>query len=131
MKRSLIIAGLTAGMLCVLSQAVAKQKKAKPGPLAGTWDCISHGGPEGDLPFTLHLQQDKGNVTGSVESPIGGTQLSSAVFQKKTLEIRIDTPQAKYILTGKIKKNRLTGEWSVDTGQKGTWEGTKIFETNR
>ncbi len=112
-------------VMCLGSSAVAKEKKPKPGPLTGTWECISHGGPQGDLPFTLHLDQTKETVTGSVDSPMGSTQLTSAQFNKKTVEIHIDTAERKYVLTGKLKKDELRGEWSTDAGRKGIWEGKK------
>jgi len=73
----------------------------------------------------LHLNQAKETVTGSVDSPMGSTELTSAKFKSKTLEIHIDTGQRKYLLTGKLKKDALAGEWSMDTGQKGAWEGKR------
>jgi hypothetical protein len=89
---------------------------------------MSHGGSQGDMPFTLYLEQNKEVVTGSVSSPIGGTQLTSATFKKKTLEIHIDTPNGNYLVTGKLKKNQLSGTWSIDGGESGTWEGKKALE---
>ncbi len=112
-------------VMCLGSSAVAKEKKPKPGPLTGTWECVSHGSAQGDLPFTLHLEQNKETVTGSVDSPLGSTDLTSAQFKNKTLEVHIDTVQANYVLTGKLKKNQLAGDWTVSNGHKGTWEGKK------
>jgi hypothetical protein len=76
------------------------------------------------MPFTLYLEQNKEVVTGSVSSPIGGTQITSASFKKKVLDIQIDTPQGNYHITGKLKKGQLSGEFSAET-EKGTWEGKK------
>ncbi len=125
MKRTLTSVGICVLVLLLASLALAKEKKPKPGPLTGTWDCVSHGGPQGDMPFTLHLEQVMENVIGSVESPIGGTQISSGSFRKKTLEIHINTSQTNYVLTAKLKKNQLTGSWSGGTDLKGAWEGKK------
>ena len=55
----------------------AGEKKPKPSPLTGTWECTAHGGAQGDMPFTLYLEQTKDTLTGSVSSPIGGTQISA------------------------------------------------------
>jgi hypothetical protein len=41
------------------------------------------------------------------------------------LEVGIDTPMGNYLLTAKLKKNQLSGTWSVSSGEKGTWEGKK------
>jgi hypothetical protein len=102
----------------------AKDKQPKPGPLTGTWECQSHGSSQGDMPFTLTLEQIGETVTGSVESPMGGTGISSATFKKKMLEIHIDTSNGSYLLTAKFNKGKLSGEWSHDP-EKGTWEGSK------
>ena len=122
MKRKLIPVALCVAVVLVAVAANGKEKKPKPGKLTGTWDCISHGGSQGDMPFTLSLEQNGETVTGSVDSPIGGTDITSATFKKKTLEIHIDTPQANYLLTAKLKKKTLNGEWSNDR-EKGAWEG--------
>ncbi len=122
MKRSLATVGIC--LLCLAGFALAKEKKHKPGPLTGTWECVSHGGPQGDMPFTLILHQEKENVTGSVSSPIGGTDITSGAFKSKRLEIQLDTPQGNYLLTARLKKGQLAGEWSHDNN-KGPWEGKK------
>jgi len=124
MKRFLASLGVCLVVLCLATAALAKEKKPKPGPLTGTWECMSHGASRGDMPFTLYLEQNKEVVTGSVSSPIGGTQITSASFKKKVLDIQIDTPQGNYHITGKLKKGQLSGEFSAET-EKGTWEGKK------
>ena len=130
MKRVLRAIGLCLVVLSVTSLLAAKGNKAKPGPAAGTWECTSHGGPNGDMSFTLYLEQNGETVTGSVSSPIGSTELTTASFKKKMLEIHIDTPQGNYVLTGKLNKGQMSGAWSVDGGAgsektNGTWEGKK------
>ena len=121
MKRNLIYIGIGITVLFAASLAIAKEKK---GPMTGTWDCQAHGGSQGDMAFTLILQQNKETVDGSVSSPIGGTQISSGTFKKNMLEIHIDTPQGNYILMAKFNKGKLSGTWSTDN-DKGVWEGSK------
>ncbi len=130
MKRLLTAAFVSSLVLCAVSFALASEKKSKPAPLTGTWECNSHGGAQGDVPFTLHLEQDDETVTGSVESPMGGTEISSATFKSNQLEIHIDTSEATYILTAQLKKDQLTdGEFTNGSDQKGTWEGKKVTES--
>jgi len=129
MKRISTQVGVLAVMLCLSGLVIAKEKKPKPGPLSGTWDCISHGSSRGDMPFTLHLEQTKENIAGSVESPMGGTDITSGSFKKKKLEILIHAGDTNYHVIGKLKKKQLAGEWLVDNGEKGTWEGKKAQPT--
>lgn len=103
---------------------VARSKNSKPGPLTGTWTCVSHGRPEGDVPFTLYLEQTGEIVTGTVSSSQGSTELNSADFKKGELELHIDSPDGEYLLTAKLHKGQLTGQWSFQNN-KGPWEGKK------
>jgi len=96
------------------------------GPLTGTWQCTAHGGTNGDMGFTLYLSQDNDSVTGSVSSPLGDTDISTATFKDGKLEIHIDGGDTNYLLTAKLGNGELTGgEWSSDGGEKGSWEGKK------
>jgi hypothetical protein len=118
----LVVLGLA--VLCAALPALGKDKKPKPGPLTGTWNCTAHGTTQADIPFTLYLEQDHDSVTGSVSSPMGGTQISAGSVKKYDLEIHFDTPQGNYQLTGRLKKGELSGHWSSDS-DAGTWEGKK------
>jgi hypothetical protein len=121
MKRNLIYIGIGIAILFTASLAMAKERK---GPMTGTWDCQAHGGSQGDMTFTLFLQQNKENVDGSISSPIGGTQISSGTFKRNMLEIHLDTPQGTYTLMAKFSKGTLSGTWASDN-DKGVWEGKK------
>jgi hypothetical protein len=124
MKRIVALAGVCLILMCVAVFALAGEKKTKGGKLTGTWDCMSHGSSQGDMPFTLYLEQNKEEVTGSVSSPIGGTQINSGTFRKNMLEIQIMAPGTTYTLTAVLKKGQLSGTWSSDS-EKGSWEGKK------
>jgi hypothetical protein len=124
MKLKAVLSAIGLILLTLAVTAAAGEKKIKPGPLTGTWECQSHGSSQGDMPFTLYLDQSGEQVSGSVESPLGGTGITSATFKKKVLEIRIETPDGDYLLTATLKRDKLTGEWTHDP-EKGTWEGSK------
>jgi hypothetical protein len=121
MKRSLILAGIVLAVIGVCGQGIARDHKTS---LTGTWDCVAHGGPKGDMAFTLYLQQSKEIVDGSIASPLGGTQVSSGALRKNELELHFDLPQGSYTLMARLEKGKLTGAWSLDS-DKGSWEGTK------
>ena len=125
-KRVLALAGVGFLILSIMSFALAKDQKAEPGLLTGTWECTSHGGPHGDeTPFTLELEQNGEKVTGSVSSPQGGMEITSATFKNDVLEIHLDTPDGNYVLTAKLKDGQLSGQTSHDGNPEGKWEGKK------
>lgn len=111
--------------LALVQRAVRADSQAKTGPVTGIWECMSHGGSQGDLPFTLTLEQSGQEVSGSVSSPMGGTEISSASYKNHVLEIHIDTDNVNYTLTGKVAGDKLNGQWSTDANEKGTWEGKR------
>jgi hypothetical protein len=117
--------GLIVMMACA-AIASSAERKPNPGQLTGTWECMSHGGTQNDLAFTLYLEQSKEVVTGSVSSPIGAAEITSGSFKRKFLELQIDTQRGNYVIMGKLEKGQLSGTWSLDNGDKGTWEGKKV-----
>ena len=121
MKRNLIFICICLTVLFTAGLGTAKDKK---GLLTGTWDCQAHGGSQGDMTFTLFMQQNRETVDGTISSPIGGTQFSSGTFRRNMLEIHLDTPQGGYVLMAKYEKGKLSGTWSSDS-DKGVWEGKK------
>lgn len=126
MKRKTVI--LTILVAALAGAAIAQEKKSS-GPVAGTWQCTAHGGQNGDIPFTLYLEQQDKNVTGSISSPMGDTDIASASFADGKLEIHINGGDENYTLTANLENGALSGgEWSTDGGQKGTWEGKKGTE---
>jgi len=125
MNRQSISVKVCLFILCFAAAGIAKEKSGKPGPLTGTWECTSHGGPRGDMPFTLTLQHNGDIVTGSVSSPIGSTDLSNVTYKAKAVEIHIDSDEGNWILTGKLKDGQLSGDWTHGEQEKGTWEGKK------
>ncbi|HZT69134.1 MAG TPA: hypothetical protein VFC10_05225 [Terriglobia bacterium] len=116
-----------ASVVCVLAFVVALQAKDKAGsnPIVGTWNCIAHGGENGDVSFTLYLQESAGGLTGTVSAPQGDADLSSVTFKDNKLKIDIDAGDSNYSLTATYAAGKLTGEWSRDGQKQGTWEGKK------
>jgi hypothetical protein len=110
-------------MLVMLGSGLGRADD-KQGPITGTWTCQAKGGPEGDTPFTLRLQQNGETVTGSVDSPQGGTDITSASFKGDTLEIHIDSDD-DYMLVGRLENGSLSGTLSKNKTDQGTWECKK------
>jgi hypothetical protein len=112
------------------ARAISPQEsKANSGPLTGSWECMAHGGSQGDTTFTLDLTQDGDNVSGSVSSPQGGMDITSATFKGEKLEIHLETPDGTYVLTAKWKNDKLLdGQTTLDGKPYGTWEGKKATQ---
>jgi hypothetical protein len=127
MKRNIICGVMGLAVIFSASLGLARERKVA---LSGTWDCQAHGGPQGDMAFTLYLQLSKENVDGNISSPLGATQITSGTFRKNQLELHFDMPQGSYTLMGKLEKGKLSGAWSLDT-DKGVWEGTKHGEAGK
>jgi hypothetical protein len=125
-------AGMALAILLLLGfsrPGAAQEEKPKSGPLNGTWECMARGGSQGDTSFTLELSQDGEKVTGSVSSPQGGMDITTASFKHETLEIHLDTPEGNYVMTAKLKEGRLTdGATTLDGKADGTWEGKKAAQ---
>ena len=123
MKRHFIYSLFLIGIMVLFVAGLAPAKD-KEDPLTGTWTCQAKGGAQGDMPFTLYLQQAGENVDGSVSSPLGSTSITSGSYKGETLEIHIDSPDGEYVLIAKLDKGALSGTWAINT-DKGTWEGKK------
>jgi hypothetical protein len=116
--------------VCLLLSCLAIAVHATPETsngqtLTGSWQCMSHGGTQGSMAFTLDLEQNGTTVSGSVSSPIGDADISSATFKDNTLRIEIDGGDSQYVLTAKYSNGKLTGSWKSTSGEKGTWSGAK------
>ena len=118
-------AAISALCFLAISLNLYAKDKANNSPLVGTWNCVAHGTRQGDLPFTLYLEQAGEDFTGSVSAPQGDTNLSSVSFKDNHLKITIDTDEHRYVLTAALDGGKLAGEWSLDGEQQGKWDGKK------
>jgi hypothetical protein len=118
---------LLATCLLVLGTAVLVFSQAKgSASLTGSWDCIAHLSGEDDIPFTMTLDQKDNVITGSVATHEGDLEVKSGSFKDGTLEVHLETPDAKYAVTGKLDGDQFKGQWSKEPdGIGGEWEGKR------
>lgn len=115
-----------AAIVSVLFTGAALGKSNGAAPLTGTWECVAHGFPKGDVNFTLYLtQHEDQSITGWVSSPLGTADLMSVTFENDMLKIQIDAPQGLYRLNGQFHKGQFSGDWARGADLKGNWEGKK------
>jgi len=113
----------------------AGKEKAETASLTGVWQCVAHGSSEGDVPFTLTLEQDGENVTGTIATADGELPIASGSFKNRALEIHSETEEARYLVTGELEAGQLKGHWSKTAkpgagdnqggNQEGQWEGKR------
>jgi hypothetical protein len=126
MKRGRGLAGACLLVLAMASLAFAEEKKSKEGSLTGTWDCVAHLSGESDIPFTMKLEQKEVTVTGSFSTSDWELEIKSGTYKNSTLELHLESSEAKYLVTGKLEGSQFKGQWSKEPdGLEGDWEGKK------
>ena len=83
------------------------------------------------MPFTMKLKQKGETVEGSISTATGEITITSGSFKKNVLEIHCDSPEANYLVTGKLEEERLSGHWAKGTEQGGAWEGKRAAPPNQ
>jgi Cupin len=104
--------------------AVSQGNRPDAGPLSGSWEGILYGF-QGDSPFAFYFHQNQRELTGVFSLQWGGAAITSATFKNNILELHIDTPLGNFLFSGRLNQETLSGEWSTDTGLKGTWKMKK------
>lgn len=129
MKRVLMVVSVGASLLVITSLVAGQEKKSNAGVLTGAWECVAHGSVQGDVPFTLKMEQNGETVTGSVATDNGELEITSATYKDDTLEIHLEADSMKYEIKGRLQGERLQGQWSKEGGEEGpqggAWEGQR------
>jgi hypothetical protein len=125
MKRTWTLTCVVLLVAALTNLPLAKGKEPKQGPLTGTWECVAHSSAQGDVEFTLKLEQTNETVTGTFINSSGEYPLTSASYKNGVLEIHLDAPDGNYVATAKLLHGQLSGHWSKDQEAEGGWEGKK------
>jgi len=129
MKQIKWLVGTSLLLLALACCIFAAEKKSKGGSIVGTWDCVAHLSGEDDIPFTMKLEQSGETVTGSITTQDGELEIKSGSFKNDSLELHSETPEAKYLVTGKLEGGQFKGHWSKEPdGMEGDWEGKKAAQ---
>jgi hypothetical protein len=126
MKNAKALVGVVLLVPAIASLVFAGAGKPKEDSLNGTWDCVAHLSGQDDIPFTMKLEQTGETVTGSVATGDGELEIKTGTFKAGTLELHLETEDAKYHVPGKLAEGGFKGQWSKDPdGLAGDWEGKK------
>jgi hypothetical protein len=120
--------GMCLLLLAVSGVALGQKPDSKADSVTGKWECVAHGSVQGDVPFTLTLQQKGETVTGTIATADGELEITSGSYKNNALEIHCETDDAKYLVAGELKGDQLKGHWSKTGGgddQGGGWEGKR------
>ena len=125
MKHIRILVGICLLFFAYACRVFGSEDNSNQGVLSGTWECIAHGSVEGDVSFWMKLEQNGETLTGSIGTNDGEITITSGSYKNNLLEIHCDTPDANYLVTGKLQQDRLTGHWAKGSEQEGAWEGKR------
>jgi hypothetical protein len=101
--------------------------RGRQGSVSGTWVCIGHGAPQGDVPYTFNLMRNKDKITGNF-AEISGLQadIKDGSFKDKKLTMGFDAYGGTVTMTGTMAgRGEMSGNWTFSGGADGTWECTK------
>jgi hypothetical protein len=120
-KRSvaITIAILSLGSLAIYAADLA----------TGKWDCTGQGVSDQDVEFVLDLKQSGQEVTGTITYGSDVVDIEKGFIHGNKLEIVIVTDDNRYVSSGAVEDNKITGTWSDEKGRTGTWKGQKQART--
>lgn len=124
MRKTILILSvcLAFGCLPILAAGAANSQVS----LNGSWQCVSHGGDQGNMPFTLTFEQSGQDISGHVSSQLGDADFADGTFKNNHLHFVIQGDSDSYTLDADYKDGNLTGTWSTSVSKnKGSWEGHK------
>ena len=92
----------------------ANTTKSEQGdPLSGKFEGVARSSSLGDIPVTLELQNQAGKISGKLESPHGVGTIKEGTYDAGRLAIKFDFGGDDGIITGQLKGDAITGDWSV------------------
>lgn len=131
---ALLLAGtLTAVGVRAVGALQDKKTDQKPAPsVAGRWTMSVKGGPHGDTPMGLVLEQKGKKVTGTLATPHGDDFAVDGEFAEGTLTIATaGAGDARISLTAKLKADdTLEGYLSSQMGDM-TWTGRRSTSSGK
>ena len=97
-----------------------------PADLAtGKWDCTGKGVSDQDVDFVLDLKQSGEEITGTITYGSDVVDIEKGSIHGNKLEIVIVTNDNRYVSSGSLEDNKITGTWTDERGRTGTWKGQK------
>jgi imidazolonepropionase-like amidohydrolase len=105
-----------------------EQKKPVGDPkvdLTGRWNAVAST-PQGEIRFTLELEQKGSEVTGSITSMFGEAKISSGTVGGESFEISAGLGERGEIaIRGELKEGKMEGSLSGPGGIQFDWSATK------
>jgi len=111
-----------------LTKAEASQRKSPPktDAISGNWEAaFEMEGGAASFTLTLKLKLNGDKVTGEFSSDhIGTGKVSNGSWAANKLTLTVETNHGAMLLTGKLEKGKLTGQFNAGQMQ-GTWQASK------
>ena len=120
-------AELVAGVLaCALLQSAITFAQSKPTPkpaaVAGKYDGLARGTPDGDLATTVTLVQDGSSLTGTMAAGAYAFSISAGKIDGDSLSWSFSDGNVSGSVTATYKAGAITGSWWAEGGGTGALE---------
>ena len=89
--------------------------------VSGKYEGVFKGDGIGNLPATMTLKHEGGNISGSVDTPNGPAPITTGTYAEEKLMMTLDVVGSEWTITARLDGDRISGEWEL-VGQTGTLE---------
>ena len=93
--------------------------------ITGRWECSGDGINGEAVQYVLDLKQSGEQVTGTLTYGSDTVDIAKGSIQGNQLELVVATDDNRYVSTGVIENNKITGSWKDDNGATGKWQGQR------
>jgi hypothetical protein len=99
-------------------------RKAAPDEISGEWEAVADAQGQA-VPFTLVLKLDGEKLTGSSNSQLGSSTVSSGTWKDGKLAVVLDTGGGNITLVATMVEGKLSGEYDYMGQGSGKWVAQK------
>jgi hypothetical protein len=104
-----------------MAQGTSPARKSGRNPAIGTWEGTAKDSQGGEMPVTITLKREGEKIVGDIATPEGKFTVTGGSFAEGKLALDFENPEGTGKVTGSIKQNVMTGEWTFGT-DKGSFE---------
>lgn len=93
--------------------------------ISGTWSGSSTGGDQGGMQFTMTFRTVNGALAGTLSTGDADMPLENLKLDGSSISFQLSTDSGVYKVTGTVDGDKMSGTYSSDAGQSGTWQAER------